>query len=184
MTADMNELRRRMDGAIAALEKEFSGLRTGRASVNLLDPVQVEAYGSMMPLNQVATVAVPEARMLSVKVFDKSMIKAVEKAIVNAGLGLNPASDGDLIRIPLPEMSEERRVELTKVAKKYAEEGKVAIRNIRRDGNDTLKAQEKAKEISEDDRKKTEADIQKLTDEYVSKIDAMCEKKEKDIMAV
>ena len=184
MSADMNELRRRMEGAITALDKEFSGLRTGRASPNLLDSVQVDAYGSMMPLNQIGTVTVPEPRMLAVKVFDASQIKAVEKAIVNAGLGLNPASDGDLIRIPVPDLSEERRAELSKVAKKYAEDAKIAIRNIRRDGNETLKAQEKAKEISEDERKKQESDIQKLTDEFVKKIDDSCAEKEKEIMSV
>lgn len=184
MTADMNDLRRRMEGAMSALDKEFSGLRTGRASTALLDSVQVEAYGSHMPLNQVATVTVPEARMLAVKVYDSSMTKAVEKAITNAGLGLNPSSDGDLIRIALPEMSEERRVELTKVARKYAEEAKIAIRNIRRDGNDTLKQMEKDKEISEDERKKREDEIQKLTDEFVNKIDKQCAEKEKEIMAV
>lgn len=184
MSADSNELRRRMEGAVSALEKEFSGLRTGRASAALLDSVQVEAYGSHMPLNQVATVTVPEARMLAVKVFDSSQIKAVEKAIVNANLGLNPASDGDLIRVSLPDLSEERRAELAKVAKKYTEEAKVAVRNIRRDGNESLKAMEKAKEISEDERKKREGDIQKLTDEFVGKMDTLCDAKEKEIMSV
>lgn len=182
MSADLSELRRRMEGALTALDKEFSGLRTGRASPNLLDSVQVDAYGSMMPLNQVGNVTVPEARMLAVKVYDQSMIKAVEKAIVNAGLGLNPASDGDLIRVPVPDLSEERRIELTKVARKYAEDAKVAVRNVRRDGNETLKKMEKDKEISEDELKKREAEIQKLTDEFVGKIDAACAEKEKEIL--
>ena len=182
MSADINELRRRMEGALTALDKEFSGLRTGRASPNLLDSVQVDAYGSIMPLNQLGTVTVPEPRMLAVKVFDSGMIKAVEKGIVNAGLGLNPMSDGDLIRVSIPDLSEERRLELGKVARKYAEDAKVAVRNVRRDGNETLKAQEKAKEISEDDRKKQEADIQKLTDELVKKIDEQCAEKEKEIL--
>lgn len=182
MTADKNELTRKMDGAIAALQKEFSGLRTGRANASLLDVVQVDAYGSHVPLNQVGNVTVPESRMLAVKVYDKSMVKAVEKAIANAGLGLNPMADGDLVRVPIPDLSEERRIELTKVAKKYAEEGKVAIRNIRRDGNETLKAMEKKKEISEDERKKRESDIQKLTDDYVKKIDDQLAVKEKEIL--
>lgn len=182
MTADKNELTRRMEGALAALHKEFSGLRTGRANASLLDAVQVEAYGCHMPLNQVGNVTVPESRMLAVKVYDKTMVKAVEKAIANAGLGLNPMADGDLVRVPIPDLSEERRVELTKVAKRYAEEGKVAVRNIRRDGNESLKAMEKKKEISEDDRKRQEEEIQKLTDQYVKKIDEALVIKEKEIL--
>lgn len=182
MTADHNELKRRMDGAITQLTKEFSGLRTGRASASLLEHVHVEAYGSSMPLNQCANVSVPESRMLSVKVFDKSLAKAVEKAIASAGLGLNPAADGDLIRVPIPDLSQERRVELTKVARKYAEEARVAIRNIRRDGNDTLKKMEKDGEISKDEHKKREEQIQKLTDEYVKKVDETTAAKEKEIL--
>lgn len=182
MAADMNELKRRMDGAVQALHKEFSGLRTGRASTALLDHVTVEAYGSHMPLNQLAGVSVPESRLLTVKVYDKSHIKAVEKAIANAGLGLNPSSDGDIIRVPIPDLSEERRIELTKVAKKYAEESKVAVRNVRRDGMDTLKKMEKDGEISKDDHKRREDEIQKLTDEFVKKIDEALVVKEKDIL--
>lgn len=182
MTADKNELTRRMDGAVATLSKEFAGLRTGRASTALLDHIQVEAYGSFMPLNQVGSVSVPEARLLTVKVFDKSQVKAVEKAIANAGLGLNPMSDGDLIRIPIPDLSQERRVELTKVAKKYAEESKVAVRNVRRDGMDSLKKMEKDGEISKDDHKRREDEIQKLTDQYVKKIDDLLAMKEKEIL--
>ncbi len=182
MTADYNELKRRMEGALTSLGKEFSGLRTGRASASLLDHIQVDAYGSMMPLNQVGNVAVPEARMLSVKVYDKSLAKAVEKAIVNAGLGLNPAADGDLIRVPIPDLSQERRQDLSKVARKYAEEGRVAVRNIRRDGMDALKKMEKDSEISKDEHTKRSEQIQKLTDEYVKKIDEMSATKEKEIL--
>jgi ribosome recycling factor len=182
MTADKNELTRKMESSIAALQKEFSGLRTGRANASLLDVVQVDAYGSMVPLNQVGNVTVPEPRMLAVKVYDKTLVKAVEKGIANAGLGLNPMPDGDLVRVPIPDLSEERRVELTKVAKKYAEEAKVAVRNIRRDGNESLKALEKKKEISEDDRKRREDEIQKLTDQYVKKIDELLAVKEKEIL--
>lgn len=182
MTADKNELTRKMEGAIAALNKEFAGLRTGRANAALLDVVQVEAYGSYVPLNQVANVTVPEPRMLNVKVYDKSQVKAVEKAIANAGLGLNPMSDGDLVRVPIPDLSEERRIELTKVAKKYAEEAKIAVRNVRRDGNDSLKKMEKDGQISKDDLKRREDEIQKLTDQYVKKIDDMLAVKEKEIL--
>lgn len=182
MSADKNELTRRMEGAIATLTKEFAGLRTGRASTALLDHIQVEAYGSFMPLNQVGAVSVPEPRLLTVKVYDKSQVKAVEKAIANAGLGLNPMSDGDLIRIPIPDLSQERRVELTKVAKKYAEDSKVAVRNVRRDGMDSLKKLEKDGEISKDDHKRREDEIQKLTDQYVKKIDDILAVKEKEIL--
>lgn len=182
MTADKTELTRRMDGAITALQKELTGLRTGRANASLLDHIQVEAYGSTMPLNQVGNVGVPEPRLLTVKVFDKTQVKAVEKAIANAGLGLNPMSEGDLIRVPIPDLSQERRVELTKVARKYGEEAKVAVRNIRRDGNDALKKMEKDGDISKDDHKKREEEIQKLTDSYVKKIDDTLTAKEKEIL--
>lgn len=178
------ELRRRMDGAITTLKNEYTGLRTGRASVNLLDSVTVDAYGSQMPLNQVASISVPEPRMLSVSVWDKGMVKAVEKAIGSAGLGLNPAADGTLVRVPIPELSQERRVELTKVAGKFAEGCRVAIRNIRRDGMDHLKKQEKDKEISEDEHKKQSEAIQKLTDEFIKKVDEMLVAKEKEILQV
>lgn len=184
MSADITELTARMEGSIEALKKEFSGLRTGRASANLLDSVQVEAYGSMMPLNQVGSVSVPEPRTLNVKVFDTGQMKAVEKAITNAGLGLNPSADGDVIRIPIPDLTEERRVELTRIAKKYTEDGKISIRNTRRDGMDTLKKQEKDGDISKDDHKRQADDIQKLTDDYCSKADVLLADKEKEIMAV
>ena len=182
MAAETEELKRRMDGALAALQKDFGGLRTGRANASLLESVQVEAYGSMSPLNQVGNVTVPEPRMLLVKVYDKSMVKAVEKAIGNAGLGLNPSADGDTVRVPIPDLSQERRVELTKVAKKYAEEAKVSVRNIRRDGNEALKKQEKDGAISKDDQKRHEEQIQKLTDEYVKKMEEALAVKEKEIL--
>lgn len=180
----LNELQKRMDGAIATLNKEFGGLRTGRASTNLLDTVQVEAYGSMLPMNQVGNVTAPEARMLMVSVWDKTMVKAAEKAIRESDMGLNPAVDGQTIRVPIPAPSEERRKEMVKIAHKYAEAAKVAVRNVRRDGMDELKKQEKDKKISEDEHR-TQADkIQKLTDDYVKKIDEQLVVKEKDIMSV
>lgn len=180
----LNDFSRRMDGALEALRKEFAGLRTGRASVNLLDPVMVQAYGSPMPLNQVGTVSVPEPRMITVQVWDKGLVSAVEKAIRDAGLGLNPASDGTTVRVPLPELSQERRQELTKVAHKYAEQGRVAVRNVRRDGNDYLKKLEKDHEISEDEHKKLADQMQKLTDEHVKKVDEALAAKEKEILQV
>jgi ribosome recycling factor len=182
--ADIAELRRRMEGAIKTLQTEFSGLRTGRASANLLDPIQVDAYGSMMPLNQVASVSVPEPRMITVQVWDKSMVKSVEKAIRDANLGLNPGSDGQLVRVPIPQLSEDRRKELQKIAGKYTEAARVAIRNIRRDGNDFLKKQEKDNVISKDEHEKKAGDVQKLTDEFIKKVDDMLTAKEKDIMQV
>lgn len=180
----LDELKRRMEGALKTLHSEFAGLRTGRASTNLLDHIQVEAYGSYVPLNQVGNVNAPEARMLTVQVWDKSMVKAVEKAIANADLGLNPAADGQLIRVPIPALSEERRKEMVKVAGKYSEHAKVAVRNVRRDGMDGLKAQEKAGKISEDELHTQSDLIQKLTDEYVKKVDEALVHKEKDILSV
>jgi ribosome recycling factor len=180
----LEDFRRRMDGALEALRKEFGGLRTGRASASLLDPVQVSAYGNNMPLNQVGTVSVPEPRMISVQVWDKSMVSAVEKAIRDSGLGLNPASDGSTVRVPLPELSQERRQELTKVAHKYAEHGRVAVRNVRRDGMEFLKKQEKDHKISEDEHKKLADLMQKLTDEHVKKVDETLAIKEKEILQV
>jgi ribosome recycling factor len=179
-----NDLKHRMDGAVEVLRKEFSGLRTGRASVNLLDPVMVEAYGQAMPLSQVATVSVPEPRMISVQVWDRGMSKAVEKAIRDAGLGLNPASDGQLIRVPIPPLNEERRVELTKVAGKYAEQARVAVRNVRRDGMDQLKKMEKDGAISQDEHKKFGGDVQALTDATIKKLDETLSNKEQEIMQV
>jgi ribosome recycling factor len=181
---DFNSLRPRMENSLQALQQEFSGLRTGRASASLLEHVTVDVYGSMMPLNQVGTVSVPEARLLSVSVWDKANVKAVEKAITNAGLGLNPVADGQLVRVPVPEMSEERRKEMVKVAGKYAENTRIAIRNIRRDGIDFYKKQEKDKEISEDELHRYQDDIQSLTDEFIKEVDALLSKKEEDIMSV
>jgi ribosome recycling factor len=180
----LEDFSRRMEGSVSTLTTEFSGLRTGRASTSLLDTITVEAYGSRMVLNQVANVNVPEARLLTVQVWDKGMVKAVEKAITNAGLGLNPTSEGQVIRVPLPELTEERRRELGKVAAKYAESARIAVRNVRRDGMDELKKQEKNGDISEDEQKKLSEEIQKLTDKYIKKIDELLAHKEKDIMQV
>lgn len=184
MAFDINEIKRRMDGALKALQTEFGGLRTGRASASLLEPVVVEAYGSTMPLSQVGTVGVPEPRMLTVQVWDRGMVNAVEKAIMNAGLGLNPMSEGQLIRIPVPDLTEERRKELVKVASKYAEQAKVSVRNVRRDGMDSLKKMEKDGELSQDEHKRFSDQIQSVTDEYVGKIDEAFTSKEKDILKV
>jgi len=184
MTFDLNETKRKMEASIDALKKEFSGLRSGRASTGMLDPVMVENYGSMMPLNQVANISTPEPRMLTVTVWDRSMIAAVEKAIRDSGLGLNPQTDGATIRLPIPPMNEERRKELVKVAGKYTEAAKVAVRNIRRDGMETVKKLEKDKKISEDDLERFEKDIQKATDEMIVKIDTTLSHKEKEIMEV
>jgi ribosome recycling factor len=184
MSFDIKELRRRMEKALQVLKDEFNGLRTGRASVNMLEPVHVEAYGSRMPLNQVGSISVPEPRLLTVQVWDASLVKAVEKAIREAGLGLNPQPEGNLIRVPVPQLNEERRQELTKVAGKYAEQGRVSIRNIRRDGMDGLKKQKSDGDISEDQQKRSTDEVQKLTDEFIKKIDQMLVDKEKDIMTV
>lgn len=181
---DVDDLERRMDGAVEMLRREFAGLRAGRASASLLEPVTVEAYGAEMPINQVATVNVPEPRMISVQVWDKSMVKAVEKAIRNAGLGLNPAADGTLVRVPLPELSEERRTELVKVAHKYAEQARVAVRNVRRDGMDTLKKMEKDGEISQDEQKLWSDEVQAMTDKHVESIGQILVQKEQDILTV
>ena len=179
---DKSDIERRMQGAVESLKGDLAGLRTGRANTSLLDPVQVEVYGSMMPLNQVATVSAPEPRMLSVQVWDKSNVSAVEKGIAHANLGLNPMQDGQTLRIPMPDLTEERRRDLAKLAGKYAENAKIAIRNVRRDGMEALKEDEKKKEISEDDRKRSEDEVQKLTDKYTAEADAAAEAKEKEIM--
>jgi ribosome recycling factor len=182
--AILRDLRRRMDGAIEMLRKEFGGLRTGRASASLLEPVHVEAYGSTMALNQVANVNVPEPRLISVQVWDRSMVKAVEKGIRESGLGLNPQTEGQTIRVPIPDLTEERRRELSKVAAKYAEQARVSVRNIRRDGLDPLKKKEKDGEISQDQHRKLQTDIQALTDEYIKKVDDLLAQKEKEILQV
>ena len=179
---DKSDIERRMQGAVESLKGDLAGLRTGRANTSLLDPVVVEVYGSMMPLNQVATVSAPEPRMLSVQVWDKGNVSAVEKGIAHANLGLNPMQDGQTLRIPMPDLTEERRRDLAKLAGKYAENAKIAIRNVRRDGMEALKEDEKKKEISEDDRKRSEDEVQKLTDKFTGEADAAAEAKEKEIM--
>ncbi|QXQ08170.1 ribosome recycling factor [Sphingosinicellaceae bacterium] len=176
------DLDRRMAGGLDALKHDLGGLRTGRASVSLLDPVQVEVYGSNMPLNQLATVSAPESRMLSVQVWDKSSVNAVDRAIRAAGLGLNPIVDGTTLRLPIPDLTEERRKELAKLASKYAEAARIAARNVRRDGMETLKAAEKKGKISQDDQKRLETEVQKLTDKSVADIDATSAAKEKEIL--
>ena len=179
---DKSDVSRRMGGAVESLKGDLSGLRTGRANTALLDPVAVEVYGSMMPLNQVATVSAPEPRMLSVQVWDKSNVSAVEKGITKANLGLNPMTDGQTIRLPMPDLTEERRKELAKLAGEYGEKAKIAIRNVRRDGMEALKDDEKGKEISEDERKRSEDEVQKATDAHVTKVDEVVEKKVQEIL--
>ena len=181
---DKNDINRRMHGALENLKHDLAGLRTGRASTALLDPIQVEVYGANMPINQVATVSVPEPRLISVQVWDRSNISAVEKAIRNAGLGINPITDGQMIRLPIPDLTEERRKELAKLAGKYAEQQKIAVRNVRRDANDDLKKAEKAGDISQDEQKKMEAEVQKDTDAAIKRIDETLKAKEVEIMQV
>ncbi|WP_292229996.1 ribosome recycling factor [Brevundimonas sp.] len=181
---ELKTYRDRMDKSVAALKEEFSGLRTGRANAGLLEPVRVEAYGSASPLTAVAAVSVPEPRMISVNVWDKSMVVAVEKAIRNANLGLNPIVDGQTLRIPVPPLTEERRKDLVKLAGKYAEQQKIAVRNVRRDANDDFKKAEKAGEISQDEQKKLETDVQKETDAAIKRIDEALKTKEQEIMQV
>ena len=184
MSTDYNDLQRRMEGAISAFKHDLASLRTGRASSNLLDPVQVQAYGSSMPLNQVATVSVPEPRMISVSVWDKSMVGAVDRAIRESNLGFNPIVDGTNLRIPLPELNEQRRKELVKIAHTYAENAKVATRHVRRDGMDALKKAEKDGDISQDDQRVQSDKVQKLTDDTISQIDSLLAGKEAEIMQV
>ena len=179
---DKVDIERRMQGALESLKGDLSGLRTGRANTALLDPVQVEVYGSLMPLNQVATVSAPEPRMISVQVWDRANVIPVEKGISRANLGLNPVIDGQTLRLPLPDLTEERRKELAKLAGQYAEKAKIALRNVRRDGMEALKEDEKKKEISEDERKRLEVEVQKLTDKYVADIDQVAANKEKEIL--
>jgi ribosome recycling factor len=178
------DLRKRMAGAIEVLRREFAGLRTGRASASLLEPLTVPAYGSEMPLNQVGTISVPEPRMLSVQVWDRGLVKAVEKAIRTADLGLNPSVDGTLVRVPIPELSEERRAELAKVAARYAEAARVAVRNVRRDGMEQLKRMEKDGELSQDDHHKAAGAVQELTDSEIKQINDLLAAKEAEIMTV
>ncbi|HET8972608.1 MAG TPA: ribosome recycling factor [Pseudolabrys sp.] len=183
-THDINEVKRRMQGASAVLKTELSGLRTGRASAHLLDPVMVEAYGAQMPLNQVATVSVPEPRLISVNVWDRSLVHPVEKAIVNSNLGLSPATEGQTIRLRIPELNEERRKELVKLAHKYAETARVAVRHVRRDAMDVIKKLEKDHKISKDDHERFSTEIQKATDAGIAEIDHMLAGKEKEILTV
>lgn len=179
---DKADIERRMKGAVEALKSDLSGLRTGRANTSLLDPVVAEVYGAMMPISQVATVSAPEPRMLAVQVWDKSNVSAVEKGIAKANLGLNPMTDGQTIRLPLPDLTEERRKDLAKLAGEYGEKAKIAARNVRRDGMEALKTDEKKKEISEDERKRMEDEVQKLTDKHVAEIDVAVEKKVQEIL--
>jgi ribosome recycling factor len=179
---DKADLQRRMHGAVESLKHDLGGLRTGRASTTLLDPIHVEVYGANMPLNQVATVSAPEPRMLSVQVWDRSNVSQVEKAIRNADLGINPIVDGQNIRLPIPDMTEERRKELAKLAHQYAEKARIAVRNVRRDGMDHLKQDEKKHEISEDERKRSETEVQKLTDDAIADVDAVLAAKDKEIL--
>jgi ribosome recycling factor len=179
---DKNDINRRMHGALENLKHDLAGLRTGRASTALLDPIQVEVYGANMPINQVATVSVPEPRLISVQVWDKSNLSAVEKAIRNAGLGINPITDGQLIRLPIPDLTEERRKELAKLASQYAEKARIAVRNVRRDGMDALKTDEKKKDISEDEHKRLDTEVQKMTDDTIKEIDAAAHSKEQEIL--
>lgn len=180
----LDDYKKRMDGAVTALQHEFGGLRTGRASSSLLDPITVEAYGGVSPLNQVAGVTVPEPRMIAVQVWDRAIVSAVDKAIRSANLGLNPIIDGQTLRIPIPPLTGERRAELAKIAGKYAETARVAVRNVRRDAMDHLKKLEKEHVISEDEHKKHGADVQKTTDEHIKKIDELLRHKEEEIMQV
>jgi ribosome recycling factor len=181
---EKNNNQRRMEGALEVLSREFSGLRTGRASISLLEPITVDAYGQKMPMAQVGTIGIPEPRMLTVQVWDKGLVSSVEKAIRESDLGLNPASDGQLVRIPIPPLNEERRVEITKIAGKYAEETRVALRNVRRHAMDELKKAEKSGNISKDEQHDYDGEIQKMTDEFVKKVDGSLLKKEQEIMQV
>ncbi len=181
---DLKDLEAQMGSSIDALKRDLSGLRTGRASVHLLDPIQVTVYGSKMPLAQVGTVSVPEPRMLTIQVWDKSNVAAVEKGIRESSLGLNPVIDGQLIRLPIPTLTADRRKELVKIAHEYAEKSKVSVRNVRRDGMDTLKKMEKAGEISEDDHRKNSASVQESTDKYVKMVDDVLATKEQEIQTV
>lgn len=180
----LKDVRRRMDGALEALRKELGGLRTGRASASLLEPVTVNAYGGMVPLNQVANVNVPEPRMITVNVWDRGMVKAVDKAIRESSLGLNPQTEGQLIRVPIPDLNQERRRELTKIAAKYAEQARVSVRNVRRDGIEALRRREKDGDISQDEQRKLEKEIQSLTDGHIKHIDETLAQKDKEILQV
>jgi ribosome recycling factor len=181
---DIEDIKRRMEGAVSSFQGDLGGLRTGRASPSLLEPITIDAYGSQMPINQVANITVPEPRMLSVSVWDKSMVSAIEKAIRESTLGLNPMTDGTTIRVPLPELNEERRRELAKIAHQYAENARIAVRHVRRDGMETLKRLEKDGEISQDESRMKSDEVQKQTDQTISRIDSLLTEKETEIMQV
>ena len=180
----LTDLRRRMDGALEVLRKEFGGLRTGRASASLLEPISVPAYGGTLPLNQVANISVPEPRMITVQVWDRAVVKAVDKAIRESGLGLNPQTEGQVIRVPIPDLNEERRRELTRVSARYAEQARVSVRNVRRDGIDVLKRREKETDITQDQQRKLQQEVQHLTDDYIRRIDEALEQKDREILQV
>jgi ribosome recycling factor len=180
----LTDLRRRMDGALEVLRKEFGGLRTGRASASLLEPITVPAYGGTLPLNQVANISVPEPRMITVQVWDRAVVKAVDKAIRESGLGLNPQTEGQVIRVPIPDLNEERRRELTRVSARYAEQARVSVRNVRRDGIDVLKRREKETDITQDQQRKLQQEVQHLTDDYIRRIDEALEQKDREILQV
>ena len=181
---DIDDLQRRMNGAIEVLRDEFSGLRTGRASPALLEPITVDAYGSPMPMNQVGTISAPDGRMLSVQVWDSSLVSSVEKSIRDSNLGLNPQTEGNVVRVPVPQLSEDRRIEMTKIASKYAEQARIAVRNVRRDGIDMLKKMEKDGDISQDEQRAWTDEIQILTNDTVKKIDDSVMLKESEILQV
>ena len=180
----LTDLRRRMDGALEVLRKEFGGLRTGRASASLLEPITVAAYGGTLPLNQMANISVPEPRMITVQVWDRAVVKAVDKAIRESGLGLNPQTEGQVIRVPIPDLNEERRRELTRVSARYAEQARVSVRNVRRDGIDVLKRREKETDITQDQQRKLQQEVQHLTDDYIRRIDEALEQKDREILQV
>ena len=180
----LTDLRRRMDGALEVLRKEFGGLRTGRASASLLEPITVPAYGGTLPLNQVANISVPEPRMITVQVWDRAVVKAADKAIRESGLGLNPQTEGQVIRVPIPDLNEERRRELTRVSARYAEQARVSVRNVRRDGIDVLKRREKETDITQDQQRKLQQEVQHLTDDYIRRIDEALEQKDREILQV
>jgi ribosome recycling factor len=180
----LKDLRRRMDGALEVLRKEFGGLRTGRASASLLEPIMVSAYGNTVPLNQVASINVPEPRMITVQVWDRGVVKAVDRAIRESGLDLNPQTEGQTIRVPIPDLNEERRRNLTRVAAKYAEDARVSVRNVRRDGIETLRRLEKESELSQDEHRKQQREVQHLTDDYIRRIDEALMQKDREILQV
>ena len=180
----LKDLRRRMDGALEVLRKEFGGLRTGRASASLLEPIMVSAYGNTVPLNQLASITVPEPRMITVQVWDRGVVKAVDRAIRESGLDLNPQTEGQTIRVPIPDLNEERRRNLTRVAAKYAEDARVSVRNVRRDGIETLRRLEKESELSQDEHRKQQREVQHLTDDYISRIDEALTQKDREILQV